>query len=400
MTETSPQIKASTSTTNTEETKSNTTKKWDCYEYGAYLYKDLLEEERELMLSSTGGGSESGGEIEVVSLTTRDSSSMTTEQYSDIPDQMTSTTTTITLNESLESSSSTPLTYTPSIESPTKSQPDPFTTTSTTTSSTTPQQPQQQQQQEQEEEKVQVESKLKEKEQQHEENKESGQKETTETTPQSETPKRSLGSSTLSLKRSQSLTDQNVLIIINNSISMLHVQFLWKKCSVKICADGGANKLFNITQNRKDFEKWIPDYIKGDLDSLQEDVSDFYSKKGTSIILDTSQDTTDLQKCMELVSELEENTGVRYNNIFIAGGLGGNTSHEMANINTLFLYKERKMILVSNTNIGWLLEPSQFHEIDCRVETKCSLLPLGQNVEKATTNGLKWNLGKLFIYLF
>ncbi|KAF2069880.1 hypothetical protein CYY_008802 [Polysphondylium violaceum] len=365
----SPSSSPATNTTSSPSNEEKPIKKWYCDEYGAYIYRDLED---------TDEGSDVGdvdSSIELISLTTRDSSATTTQEYSDmLSGQMTSSSatvhktlsslTTITL-ESPESSHSTPLSYTPSIESPKKLE--------------------------------QLEQGESAQEQQHKDDSlEKDNQETTPatTTPSSETPKRSLGSSTLSLKRSQSLTDQNVLIIINNSISMLHIQYLWSKCSVKICADGGANKLFNMTQNRKDLEKWIPDYIKGDLDSLKDDVSEFYSKKGTTIIQDTSQDTTDLQKCMELVSELEENTGVRYNNIFIAGGLGGNTSHEMANLNTLFLYKDRKMILVSNTNVSWLLDSSQQHEIDCRVETKCSLLPLGQPVEKATTNGLKWNLVK------
>ncbi|KYQ91813.1 hypothetical protein DLAC_07608 [Tieghemostelium lacteum] len=210
-------------------------------------------------------------------------------------------------------------------------------------------------------------------------------------------PMRSSGGS--ALKRSQSLTEQNILIIANNNtvtdMPIELVRFLWPKCSVVICADGGANKLYQSFQNHPELlEKLIPHYIKGDLDSLEDSVSDYYSRNGASVILDSSQDTTDLQKCMELVCQLEVNSGVRYKNIFIAGGLGGSTSHELANLNTLYLYPTRKLILFSKHSYAWLLSELHPHIVECKSETKCSLVPLSSRVDQVTTTGLKWNLNK------
>jgi hypothetical protein len=44
---------------------------------------------------------------------------------------------------------------------------------------------------------------------------------------------------------------------------------------LKICADGGANRLF-YNFNEEERSKYIPNYIAGDLDSLNPDVKSFY----------------------------------------------------------------------------------------------------------------------------
>ncbi|EGC35149.1 hypothetical protein DICPUDRAFT_152560 [Dictyostelium purpureum] len=199
-------------------------------------------------------------------------------------------------------------------------------------------------------------------------------------------------SSSLSFKRVHSYDDMCALVIANQKLNKKMVEFFWDKCSVKICADGGANRLYSLGTKLNHVNKWVPDYIKGDLDSLHEGVSDYYAKKGSSIVLDSSQDTSDLQKCFELIVDIEKNSGIKYRKIIILGGLGGSFSHEFANVNTLFDHPERKIILTSKENIAWLLNPSYKHSIDCQVETKCSLIPLASKVSEVSTTGLKWNL--------
>ena len=96
---------------------------------------------------------------------------------------------------------------------------------------------------------------------------------------------------------------------------------LWKNASVKICADGGANHLFNLSlpstqytefnasqsnasqytaasQSHDSCGSFIPDLIMGDLDSLDENVQNYYRTKNVEIVQDLNQDTTDFQKCM------------------------------------------------------------------------------------------------------
>ena len=50
---------------------------------------------------------------------------------------------------------------------------------------------------------------------------------------------------------------------------------MWSKCNLKVCADGGANRLFDSLspETRADC---IPNYIVGDLDSLRPEVKEYY----------------------------------------------------------------------------------------------------------------------------
>ena len=55
--------------------------------------------------------------------------------------------------------------------------------------------------------------------------------------------------------------------------------------------------------------RYIPDMIKGDLDSLRSDVSSFYASKGVSIKHDSDQYSTDLMKCISEVENIEKASG-------------------------------------------------------------------------------------------
>lgn len=48
---------------------------------------------------------------------------------------------------------------------------------------------------------------------------------------------------------------------------------------LKYCADGGANRLFDSRHVLGDGDSYLPDLIKGDLDSLREDVREYYKSK-------------------------------------------------------------------------------------------------------------------------
>lgn len=76
--------------------------------------------------------------------------------------------------------------------------------------------------------------------------------------------------------------------------------------TTRICADGGANRLYDQIADmlpgldpelaRSSF---LPDLIKGDLDSVRPDVQDFYTSRGVPMIdLSSDQETTDLEKCL------------------------------------------------------------------------------------------------------
>lgn len=72
-------------------------------------------------------------------------------------------------------------------------------------------------------------------------------------------------------------TRNRSLVIINSAVPHLHhvIPRLWSRFRYTLCADGGANRLFaGLSVDER--ARYIPDYIVGDLDSLEADVSEFY----------------------------------------------------------------------------------------------------------------------------
>lgn len=103
------------------------------------------------------------------------------------------------------------------------------------------------------------------------------------------------------------------LIILNQRLPRL-TPLLWSHAQLRVCADGGANRLFDELPQffpqddalavRK---KYKPDAIKGDMDSVRDEVVDFYSNLGTTIVdASDDQDTTDLHKCVVYIHDLPD----------------------------------------------------------------------------------------------
>merc|ERR1711862_304969 len=69
-----------------------------------------------------------------------------------------------------------------------------------------------------------------------------------------------------------------VLIILNQPLCSKKDSIfykLWNMSFIRVCADGGANRLFDLSNsnnNNDDDDEFVPDLIVGDLDSLRDDV--------------------------------------------------------------------------------------------------------------------------------
>jgi len=186
---------------------------------------------------------------------------------------------------------------------------------------------------------------------------------------------------TKSATASSHIVTEEAIILINSPLPSNFKRF-WNQAKIKICADGGANRLFDSI-GHEESSKYIPELIKGDLDSIPNEVLEYYKKQETQIILDKDQNTTDLQKCLNhLKSDIE--------GILVIGG-GGNLTQELANINALFKNPEKKIMIYSDTNLLFLLQPG-VHLIHCPSSAKVGMIPLGGACENVKTNGLRWNL--------
>ncbi|KAJ0743489.1 putative thiamine diphosphokinase [Helianthus annuus] len=205
------------------------------------------------------------------------------------------------------------------------------------------------------------------------------------------------------------LPTTHALIILNQCLPKFS-PLLWEHAKVRVCADGGANRLFDnmpeLFHDEHDDvsvirQRYKPDVIKGDMDSIRPDVLNFYRNLGTEIVDNSSdQDTTDLHKCITYVLDLMSDDEKSNLCILVAGALGGRFDHEMGNVNTLCRFSTTRIVLLSNDCLIQLLPSTRHHEINVLSSVEgphCGLIPIGTPSGSSTTTGLEWNLGK---YLF
>lgn len=153
------------------------------------------------------------------------------------------------------------------------------------------------------------------------------------------------------------------LIVLNNTLEGTDVESLWKHSTVRVCADGGANRLYDYLGEKRNL--YIPMYIVGDLDSLRPDVKEYYVSQGCYVIPQYSGYATDFMKSIyaillqntpqesqiisdtldttnglqELVHECRESPtfkGFQHRVVNVVGGIGGRFDQTFHLINQLY----------------------------------------------------------------
>ncbi|KAL1832924.1 hypothetical protein ACET3Z_002575 [Daucus carota] len=192
------------------------------------------------------------------------------------------------------------------------------------------------------------------------------------------------------------------LVLLNQHLPRF-TPLLWKHAQLRVCADGGANRLYDELPGLFPDEdassvrnRYKPDVIKGDMDSIRAEVLEFYKNMGTKIV-DAShdQDTTDLHKCVAFVRDFYADTKTSTLCILVVGALGGRFDHEMGNINVLCRFSTIRIVLVSEDCLIELLPSTCHHEIHIQSSIEgphCGLIPIGTHSGSTTTTGLQWNL--------
>lgn len=125
---------------------------------------------------------------------------------------------------------------------------------------------------------------------------------------------------------------------------------------------------------------------------------EYFSAKGTQVLQDPDQNTNDLDKCLQLIHQLQEadDSSDRFS-VMIFGAMGGRFDQEMQNVNALFRWKDKfqQMVMLSSETTARLLAPNVRHVIspNFHFETRtCGLIPVAGACKEVTTTGLKWNL--------
>jgi len=139
----------------------------------------------------------------------------------------------------------------------------------------------------------------------------------------------------------------------------------------------------------------LPDLIRGDFDSIRDDVKSYYTSKGVNVFQDSDQYSTDLQKCLNSLSELEKSRKLQYT-VLLLGGLSGRLDQTVHTLSLLHkLRKTREHVYaITDENIGWVLESGE-HIIQMDLDLlgpTCGLLPVGIDETVLSTRGLEWDL--------
>lgn len=195
------------------------------------------------------------------------------------------------------------------------------------------------------------------------------------------------------------------LVVLNQPIDDDNVfSHAWKYCGVRVCADGGANRLYDyFGRDEKRRKAHLPDYITGDLDSLRPEVGEYYKSLGVSVIHNPDQYSTDFMKAVRLLKEKHDNgdnrdKGDKYaEGILALGAMGGRVDQSFHSIHHLYLsHRENvELVLVSSESISILLGTGKtwINTPQTLVGKTCGIIPLeGSTI--ITTSGLEWDVSE------
>ena len=158
-----------------------------------------------------------------------------------------------------------------------------------------------------------------------------------------------------------------------------YLDFIEKNMGDIFCADGGANICYELGLTPKE--------IYGDLDSIKNEVKEFYQEKNIKFIkFQVEKDYTDSEL---ILNEIQN----KYNVIYCIAGLGGSIDHELTNINLLAKYPN--LIFISEKEKIFKIDSdSKFNDM---INTKISFVIFSDQVKGLTLKGFKYSIENLDI---
>lgn len=194
------------------------------------------------------------------------------------------------------------------------------------------------------------------------------------------------------------------VLILNQPINEQALSAVINDATLVVCADGGANRLFDLSSM---WSQVRVNAIVGDLDSLRPEVEEHFSRRGVIIEKVPDQDSTDFQKGLKWirkhsaqpnVSGVEEDLPAQVDVVAI-GGLGGRVDQGFSGIHHLFLAQDDpglldgRIYLLSEQSLSFVLGAGQnvIHVDRDTFNENVGIIPvLGPAV--ITTKGLEWDV--------
>eukprot|EP00039_Didymoeca_costata_P030051 m.27695 g.27695 ORF g.27695 m.27695 type:complete len:235 (-) comp7922_c0_seq1:1063-1767(-) len=168
------------------------------------------------------------------------------------------------------------------------------------------------------------------------------------------------------------------LILLNQPLQQEILSTLWDLAGVRYCADGGLTRLIDATG--KNAEKYIPDVVIGDFDSIPPATLERYTTLGTKVIRAPDQDIHDLEKAIKHMSLKAKSIKC----ILILGALGGRFDQEFANLNSLYKFstQDQELVLLGLGNAVRFVPCGKSTFPVSKLEgPNCGLLPIGHEVK-------------------
>lgn len=198
--------------------------------------------------------------------------------------------------------------------------------------------------------------------------------------------------------------DDIALIILNSPIEdFKYFKRLYDHTSYVLCADAGADRLYNLLTSTFSDLAWdtalrkaLPSTIHGDLDSLTDHARNCFAKLGVEITKDPDQYSTDFGKGINKV--LSHKPGVR--DILVLGSLGGRVDQGIGLLHEL--YREQKFRhphvrfwLFSEASVSVMLKPGTTVLLtplsEGLITRNIGILPI-YGPASISTKGLEWDV--------
>ncbi|MFN3134499.1 MAG: thiamine diphosphokinase [Candidatus Kryptonium sp.] len=168
------------------------------------------------------------------------------------------------------------------------------------------------------------------------------------------------------------------ILICNGDVpSKQFLRKIVRNYHVIACADGGANIAYRFGIQ--------PDFIIGDLDSVNESVINFFQRKGTEIIYNSDQNSTDIEKSVKFLIH----KGCR--SIDIVSAIGDRIDHNLGNLSVLVNYHKKVSLRMVDERSEIFFSTGKV-SFKANVGDIISLIPLGRKVFVLKTVGLKFKL--------
>lgn len=224
-------------------------------------------------------------------------------------------------------------------------------------------------------------------------------------------------------------TDNSVLLILNQQINLDLDTFkkIWKNYRLKIVADGGADKLYEFLDDDSMRLEYKPDFIIGDLDSVdKKKILPFYKDNKVKIIKQLTQYSTDFTKALNLISlyfqapelldtQIDEYAGIhdiyekekhkfqvnKTIKLMVLNAIGGRFDQTIQSVSQLYNLKKSAPYIhtcyLTNTDLIILIPKDGTVvlydlELKQRCMKNCGLLPLGGETIIHKTVGFKWDM--------